>query len=73
MSNIWNLPPKNNVKLSFNRYFQPIEHESRRFNQFIKIVARRHHLCPINVVSWCTMPNDYKENCWNIIEVLKFY
>ena len=42
------------------------------FNQFIKIVAKKPHLCTINVVSWRTMPNDYKENCWNIIEVLKF-
>ena len=72
MSEIWNLTDGKKVELSFNGCFQPVEHEGVIFNRFAGIVARKPNLSPINYLNWHKVPNDYKEKCWTIIEVLKF-
>ncbi|CAL5321197.1 unnamed protein product [Camellia sinensis] len=68
MVEVWNLTPEERIMLTFNKDLQAVSTEGGIFSRFIGTIARKPHLCPIKYKNWHEVPDQYKEDCWNIIE-----
>ncbi|XP_028101154.1 uncharacterized protein LOC114300488 [Camellia sinensis] len=68
MVEVWNLTPEERIVLTFNKDLQAVSIEGGIFSRFIGTIARKPHLCPIKYKNWHDVPDQYKEDCWNIIE-----
>ncbi|CAL5349893.1 unnamed protein product [Camellia sinensis] len=68
MVEVWNLTPEERIVLTFNKDLQAVSTEGGIFSRFIGTIARKPHLCPIKYKNWHDVPDQYKEDCWNIIE-----
>ncbi|GMP36288.1 hypothetical protein CsSME_00008466 [Camellia sinensis var. sinensis] len=70
MVEVWNLTLEERIMLTFNKDLQAVSTEGGIFSRFIGTIARKPHLCPIKYKNWHEVPDQYKEDCWNIIEVI---
>ena len=68
--NIWNMPPGNKLCLQLNKAIQPVMKNAGSWTRWLEIVVRRHDMCPINYVHWPSVPQHYKNQCWEVIQVL---
>ncbi|CAL5374259.1 unnamed protein product [Camellia sinensis] len=68
MVEVWNLTPEERIVLTFNKDLQVVSTEGGIFSRFMGTIARKPHLCPIKYKNWHDVPDQYKEDCWNIIE-----
>ena len=67
---IWNMPPGKKLLLQLNKAGQPVGKNAGPWARWLGIVARRHDMCPINYVRWPLVPQQYKNRCWEAIQVL---
>ncbi|CAL5328442.1 unnamed protein product [Camellia sinensis] len=68
MVEVWNLTLEERIMLTFNKDLLAVSTEGGIFSRFIGTIARKPHLCPIKYKNWHEVPDQYKEDCWNIIE-----
>ena len=66
---IWNMPPGKKLSLKINKVRQPVGKNAGSFSRWLGIVARKPDMCPINFRSWPKMPLQYKNRCWEAIQV----
>ena len=67
---IWNMPPGKKLLLQLNKAGQPVGKNAGSWARWLGTVARRHDMCPINYVRWPLVPQQYKNRCWEAIQVL---
>ena len=67
---IWNMPPEKKLFLQVNKASQPVGKNAGSWPRWLGIVARRHDICPISYVRWPSVPQQYKNRCWEAIQVL---
>ena len=67
---IWNMPSSKKLFLEINKAGQPVGENARPWARWLGIVARKPDICPINYRSWHSMPLQYKNRCWEAIQVL---
>ena len=67
---IWNMPPGKKLLLQLNKACQPVGKNAGPWARWLGTVARRHDMCPINYVRWPLVPQQYKNRCWEAIQVL---
>ncbi|KAK9985416.1 hypothetical protein SO802_030367 [Lithocarpus litseifolius] len=68
---IWDLPDEEVIELELNSEHQPVDDGARTFTGFLGTIARKPHMCPIRYLNWKVMPEENKEECWRLVEVLK--
>ena len=66
---IWNMPPGKKLILEINGAGQPVGENAGPWAKWLGIVARKPDMCPINYRSWHSMPLQYKNRCWEAIQV----
>ncbi|KAL4654948.1 hypothetical protein ACB092_01G416400, partial [Castanea dentata] len=66
---IWNMPPGKKLFLKINKAGQPVRKNSGSFSRWLGTVARKPDMCPINYCSWPKMPLQYKNRCWEAIQL----
>ena len=66
---IWNMPPGKKLSLKINKARQPVGKNAGSFSRWLGTVARKPDMCPINFRSWPKMPLQYKNRCWEAIQV----
>lgn len=47
---------------------QPVDDGARTFTGFLGTIARKPHMCPIRYLNWKDMPEEFKEECWRLVE-----
>ena len=67
---IWNMPPSKILFLEINKTGQPVRENAGPWAKWLGTVARKPYMCPINYRSWHSMPLQYKNQCWEAIQVL---
>ena len=68
---IWDLPDEEEIELLLNSMHQPVDDGARTFIGFMGTIARKPHMCPIRFLNWKDMLEEFKEECWRVVEVLK--
>ena len=68
---IWNLPENHKIELPLTSSNQPIKKAGRNFTGWLGTIARKPHLCPIKYKNWTRMPDEFKEQIWDIVQVFK--
>ena len=68
---IWDLPDEEEIELLLNSMHQPVDDGARTFIGFMGTIAQKPHMCPIRFLNWKDMPEEFKEECWRVVEVLK--
>ena len=68
---IWNMPPGKKLILEINGAGQPVGENAGPWAKWLGTVARKPDMCPINYRSWHSMPLQYKNRCWEAIQVLR--
>lgn len=75
LTNIWNLPKGERVRIELNKNFQVVGENSSLFSRFLGTMARRGDYCPLNYLTWPKVPKEYKKHCLTTIEskfILRF-
>ncbi|KAK9991111.1 hypothetical protein SO802_026096 [Lithocarpus litseifolius] len=67
---IWNMPPGKKLLLEINNAGQPVGENAGPWAKWLGTVARKPDMCPINYRSWHSMPRQYKNRCWETVQVL---
>ena len=67
---IWDLPDEEEIELPLNSMHQPVDDGARTFTGFLGTIARKPHMCPIRFLNWKDMAEEFKEDCWHLVEVL---
>nr|POF10837.1 non-functional nadph-dependent codeinone reductase 2 [Quercus suber] len=67
---IWNMPAGKKLFLQLNKADQPFGKNAGSWARWLGTIARRHDMCPINYVCWPSVPQQYKNRCWEAIQVL---
>ena len=67
---IWDLLDDEEIKLLLNS-MQPVDDGAWTFIGFLGTIARKPHMCLIRYLNWKDMPEELKEECWHVVEVLK--
>ncbi|XP_050258344.1 uncharacterized protein LOC126703426 [Quercus robur] len=65
---IWNLPENHKIELPLTSSNQPIKKAGRNFTSWLGTIARKPHLCPIKYKNWTRMPDEFKEQIWDIVQ-----
>ncbi|KAF3971406.1 hypothetical protein CMV_004992 [Castanea mollissima] len=65
---IWNLPENHKIELPLTSSNQPIQKAGRHFSGWLGTIARKPHLCPIKYKNWTEMPDELKEEIWDIVQ-----
>ncbi|KAK4608269.1 hypothetical protein RGQ29_001896 [Quercus rubra] len=65
---IWNMPPGKKLILEINGAGQPVGENAGPWAKWLGTVARKPDMCPINYLSWHSMPLQYKNRCWEAIQ-----
>ncbi|XP_030970410.1 uncharacterized protein LOC115990756 [Quercus lobata] len=47
---------------------QLVDDGARTFTGFLGTIARKPHMCPIRFLNWKDMPEEFKEECWRLVE-----
>jgi len=70
---VWSLPRGHRIELAFNGRTQPKGDVGGLIPHFLAILATDYRIFPISFASWKTIPQSYKDKCWDIIKVLSFF
>ncbi|KAF3961543.1 hypothetical protein CMV_013856 [Castanea mollissima] len=65
---IWNLPENHKIELPLTSSNQPIQQAGRHFSGWLGTIARKPHLCPIKYKNWTEIPDELKEEIWDIVQ-----
>ncbi|KAK9984276.1 hypothetical protein SO802_033801 [Lithocarpus litseifolius] len=65
---IWNLPENHKIELPLTSSNQPIKKAGRNFTGWLGTIARKPQLCPIKYKNWTRMPDEFKEEIWDILQ-----
>ncbi|XP_075650322.1 uncharacterized protein LOC142620904 [Castanea sativa] len=65
---VWDLPDDEEIELSLNSLHQPVDDGARTFTGFLGTIAQKPHMCPIRYLNWKNMPEEFKEECWRVVE-----
>ncbi|KAL0004900.1 hypothetical protein SO802_012461 [Lithocarpus litseifolius] len=65
---IWNLPENLKIELPLTSSNQPIKKAGRNFTGWLGTIARKPQLCPIKYKNWTRMPDEFKEEIWDIVQ-----
>ncbi|KAL0010950.1 hypothetical protein SO802_006058 [Lithocarpus litseifolius] len=57
---MWNMPPGKKLFLEINKAGQLVGENARPWEKWLRTVARKPDMCPINYRSWHSMPQQYK-------------
>ena len=68
---IWNLPENHKIELPLTSSNQPIKKAGRNFTGWLGTIARKPHLCPIKYKNWTRMPDEFKEEIWDNVQVFR--
>ena len=68
---IWNLPENHKIELPLTSSNQPINKAGRNFTGWLGTIARKSHLCPIKYKNWTGMPDEFKEQIWDLVQVFR--
>ncbi|KAK9983749.1 hypothetical protein SO802_033274 [Lithocarpus litseifolius] len=68
---IWDLPNEKEIELELNSEHQPVDDGARTFTGFLGTIVWKPHMCPIRYLNWKDMPEENKEECWRLVEMLK--
>ena len=67
---VWNMPLGKKLFLERKKAGQPVEENAGPWARWLGTVARTLDMCPINYRSRHSMPLQYKDQCWEAIQVL---
>lgn len=65
---IWNLPENQKIELPLTSNNQPVKKVGRHFTGWLGTIARKPQMCPIKYENWTRMPNEFKEEIWNLVQ-----
>ncbi|XP_065618833.1 uncharacterized protein LOC136062977 [Quercus suber] len=65
---IWNLPENHKIELPLTSLNQPIKTAGRNFTGWLGTIARKPHLCPIKYKNWTKIPDELKEEIWDLVQ-----
>ena len=68
---IWDLPDDQVIELPLNSMHQPVDEGAKTFTGLLGTIARKPHMCPIRFLNWKDLLEEFKEECWRVVEVLK--
>ena len=64
---IWDLSDDLEIVLLLNSMDQTIEEEGKTFNGWLGTIVWKPHMFPLRYLSWDEMPDDFKEDCWDLV------
>ncbi|XP_077221391.1 uncharacterized protein LOC143855090 [Tasmannia lanceolata] len=64
----WGRTGRNRKRVEFNKLGQPVGKIGRKFTSFLGSLARIGDKLPIDEVDWRKVPNESKEDMWDIIQ-----
>ena len=68
---VWGLPDDQVIELLQNSMHQLVNEGARTFTGFLGTIVRKPRMCLIRYLTWKDMPEELKEECWCLVEVLK--
>ena len=66
---VWDLPDDQEIELPLNNMHRPVDEAARAFTGLLRTIARESHMCPIIYLSWKDILEEFKEECWRLVEV----
>ena len=73
MTELWNMPPGQKVKVQFNDMHQGVGPEARTLASYLGTVARNCQLLPLNIQDWRRIPASEKERILELVKVRLHY
>ena len=67
----WDLHDDQEIELPLNNMHQSVDDGTRTFTSFLGMIVWKPHMGPIRYFNWKDMPEELKEECWRVVEVLK--
>ena len=72
MSRIWALPAHQRLTCPLTKSGQPIGQSGQTFKRWLGTFCLCQALCPLVPVNWTHVPDHFKENAWEKIQVVTF-
>ncbi|CAN1226146.1 hypothetical protein LINPERPRIM_LOCUS2623 [Linum perenne] len=67
---IWGLQDGERINILINQYGQPIGKNATRLGFFLGVLARKATYAPLRYEDWRLMPENHKNEMWNMVQVL---